>query len=262
MSVRPQREVSRLTRLADARARLRSRHGLDVRAATALDDRLARAVDAEPRGALDDDAIDRVAAQLRVGTTRLLRDAEQLDAIAPWLRERTRAAAAGWVLSAGCSTGEEAFTLAAMVLAASGSLGARSWRVVGVDVDPRAIDRARVAALEPAAVAALPSRLRRYFARVADDDSMRPTPALAAMLEWQRADLQRAPLLHSFDLIVCRNVLVYLDAASSVALLRRLSRHLAADGLLVVARAEASIARSAGLAPADIATDAAVFKRE
>jgi chemotaxis protein methyltransferase CheR len=268
MNPRPRRDAAHAARLEEARAKLRARHGLDVRDATALGDKLARAIEGEVT--IDDEALDRLAGKLRIGTTRLHRDASQLEAIGLWLRDRVRANASGHVLSAGCSTGEEAFTLGAMVLAAAGTLGAQSWRVVGVDIDPKAIDQARVGALDPVAVAALPARLRRWFSASIDArptrparSAIRPSRTLEAMIEWREGDLLRVPLGHRFDLIVCRNVLVYFDAPTSELLLRRLSRHLADDGLLIVARAEASRARAAGLVVAtDVDRDApAIFRR-
>lgn len=169
--------------------------------------------------------------------TRFYRDGAQLDALAAALTPRR-------ALSAGCSTGEEVYTLAMMF---------PSCEVVGIDVDAANIETARRAHYPGAE---LPPRLRRYFR----DDAVDAT--VTARCRFIHADLRKTPLYGPFDAILCRNVLIYFDEAEALELLARLARALAPEGLLLVARAELQLARRVdGLAPVELADDVVAFRR-
>ncbi len=172
--------------------------------------------------------------------TRFYRDAEQLEALVPALSARPRVRA----LSAGCSTGEEVYTLAMMLPASE---------VVGIDLDPANIATAR-AARYPGAE--LPPRLKRYLTGDVVD------PAVAARCRFLHGDLRRTGLFGPFDAILCRNVVIYFDEAEALALLTRLAGALSRDGVLLVARAEIPLARRVeGLAAFELAPDVVAFRR-
>lgn len=172
--------------------------------------------------------------------TRFYRDPAQLDALALALSGRARPR----VLSAGCSTGEEAYTLAMM-------LG--ECEVVGVDLDANRIATARGAKYPGAE---LPLRLRRYLRDGVVD------PNIVARCRFVTGDLVRTALFGPFDAVLCRNVIIYLAEDVALGLLERLAHALAPDGLLLVARAEILLARRvSSLRACSLAEDVVVFRR-
>jgi chemotaxis protein methyltransferase CheR len=172
--------------------------------------------------------------------TRFYRDPPQLDALAAALAGRAHPR----VLSAGCSTGEEAYTVAMM-------LG--DCEVVGVDIDANNIAIARRATYPEAE---LPPRLRRYLREGVVD------AAIVQRCRFRAADLLTTALFGPFDAVLCRNVIIYLAEHDALALLDRLARALAADGILLVARAEILLARRVeSLEAFTLAEDVVAFRR-
>jgi chemotaxis methyl-accepting protein methylase len=201
---------------------------------------------------------------LTINVTRLFRDRDAwaaLDAsvVAPLVDAGGPLRA--W--SAGCASGEEPYSVAALVharLAAAGRLDAlERVRVLGTDVDPRALAAARGGALPAAAFAETAPELRdRYFpphqrravpgGTVAD-----VAPELRGMVDFARHDLLREPPPEGpWDLVTCRNVVIYFDRASQDALFERFHGALAPGGVLFLGKVETLLGRIRALfAPVD-----------
>ena len=110
----------------------------------------------------------------------------------------------------GCSTGEEAYSLAIALLESSGRRSADvPVQIFATDVSERAIEQAR-AGIYPESIAADVSaeRLRRFFTKI--DGSYRINKPVRDLCVFARQDLTRDPPFSKLDLIVCRNVLIYL----------------------------------------------------
>lgn len=153
--------------------------------------------------------------------------------------------AAPRALSAGCSTGEEAFTLASLLLEA----GAPGASVLGWDASEPCITRAREARFAstgwrtPVATA-LPG-IREAI------DGWTIDPALRQMVSFAVRNLisPASAVDGTFDLIVCRNVLLYLGPAAVEQVLTHLAAVLSRDGLLCVGHAESILLRHPALEP-------------
>lgn len=241
---------------------VRARHGVDPLGSLAMRARfdlaLAELPDAGEAPWLDPAVLDAIASRLRVGETRFYRDGAQLEAVADAVLRRALDAGGCRVLSAGCSTGEEVWTLALMLDALAGGRSV-AWEVLGVDVDPVSIEQARAFRYSPATIVSLPPRLRRRV-RVRDG-APEIDPAIVARCRFEVRDLLARVPLGPFDAVFCRNVLVYLEEDVARGLLGRLVSLLAPGGALVVARAEVAIARRAGLAGEEIGANVVVFRR-
>jgi chemotaxis protein methyltransferase WspC len=157
------------------------------------------------------------------------------------------------VLSAGCSTGEEAYSLA-IALREAGVEPADS-RVLGVDLSRAALAAAAVGrysarSFREATVAAVWPDWRPRWCRPVEDD-WQVIDALREGMEFRRANLAKRDFLSEeppFDVIFCRNVLIYFrDDARTVAL-DNLRRLLSPDGLVCAASAEARLLSDAGFA--------------
>jgi len=129
------------------------------------------------------------------------------------------------VWSAGCSTGEEPYSIAIWLMENWSLVDTYNIEIVGSDIDTRALQAAAEGVYGERALARL-SRdvIERYFQRVAGDE-YRIDPGLRNSIEFTRANLIDATDMaryRDFDIVFCRNVLIYFDDAS---------RRLAAENL-------------------------------
>ncbi|HEX8953660.1 MAG TPA: CheR family methyltransferase, partial [Polyangia bacterium] len=152
------------------------------------------------RAAADSAELDRLIELLRVGETRFFRHRAQLAALGERVLPSLRSPVAAW--SAGCASGEEAWTLA-MLLCERGLL----FDVWATDLSATALARAQQGRYPAARVAAdVPAALRaRYFRRIGDDDVV--NDRLRAHVRFAAHNLLAPTGGRELDLILCRNVL-------------------------------------------------------
>lgn len=141
------------------------------------------------------------------------------------------------IWSAGCGRGEEAYT-AAMLLEEASIPGA----VVATDVDQLALLVAREARFDEAAVANLPASLATRFLNRSSHHSktFEVTEAVRARVAFEHADLTITPQvgMMPFDLVCCRNVLIYWNAIMQRAIYSQLISSLHPGGWLCLGEAE------------------------
>jgi chemotaxis methyl-accepting protein methylase len=199
---------------------------------------------------------------LRVGETRFYRDAAQWEAlrrsVLPGMLERRGEAQPLMTLSAGCSTGEEAWTLAMLLSEASQRRG--RVRVLGVDRSEPALVTARSAVYDAAGQQHLPTELAQRFLMPAVDGSVRVVPELQQLVTFQCRDLARDIPPGRYAIIVCKNVLIYFGDEAQDTLVQGLLRALSDDGILLVARSEIPIVRSLGALAHEIAPGITAFR--
>jgi chemotaxis protein methyltransferase CheR len=149
--------------------------------------------------------------------------------------------------SAGCSYGAEAFTMAATCRQA---IPSAIVRVVGTDIDARVIARAREAVFTDEDARGVPNHLMtRFYDR--SGNGWRAKPELRAMVRFEAADLLRLdPGVGTYDLIMCRNTVIYFAESIRDALHGRLARALRPGGYLVIGPTErVASSREIGLEP-------------
>lgn len=142
------------------------------------------------------------------------------------------------IWSAGCASGEEAYTLA-MIL--TELLGANEFRqrvkIYATDVDEDALGQARQASYSANDLQALPPGLQdRYFELVADRYVFRAD--LRRIVIFGRHDLVQDAPISRLDLLVCRNTLMYFNAEAQSRILSRLHFALSDTGILFLGKAE------------------------
>jgi chemotaxis methyl-accepting protein methylase len=174
-----------------------------------------------------------------VQETWFFREAAQFAALADHLA-RELAGRPVTVWSAGCANGQEAYSLA-MVLADS---PVASWRVVATDVSTRALERSRTALYAERELRGLDGPRRDRYLRPAAG-GFQVVPELREHVEVRRHNLTTDMPPGVFDVVFCRNVVIYLQDDEVDALLSRLAGHLAPGGLLFLASSDAG-----GRAPA------------
>jgi chemotaxis protein methyltransferase CheR len=186
------------------------------------------------RGRLDADPAewDVLAGLTPITISRFARDRAVFDGLArvvvPALERTGGGRLHAW--SAGCASGEEAYTLALLWPAMD---------VLATDVHPVVLERARRAAYPPSSLRELTSAEReRGF--VERDGAHVVRPEIAARVTVTRHDLRRAPPGGPFDLVLCRNVaFTYLDDDRRRAVLDRMASAVRAGGALVTGLHEA-----------------------
>jgi chemotaxis protein methyltransferase CheR len=146
------------------------------------------------------------------------------------------------VWSAGCSTGEEPFSLA-MVLRHHLPVE-EGWdiQILATDLSTRVLEQARQTLWPVERAGEIPKHyLRAYMLRGvgSQEGKMKAAPELRALVRFQRVNLNDGDgLAGRFDLVFCRNVLIYFDAASKARVVERLLGHLSPHGLLFLGHAE------------------------
>jgi chemotaxis protein methyltransferase CheR len=181
---------------------------------------------------------------LTVGETYFFREPRQIDAfievVLPALI-RERGGQPVRVLSAGCATGEEAYSLAISIAERLPGLAASQIKILGIDVNPAAIRKARKAQYSAWAFRAAPPGVReRVFIEVGTAAELRR--GLRQMVSFEERNLlDRDPVFWregAFDAIFCRNVLIYLSRPKMVLVIDRLTRSLAPGGYLFLGHSE------------------------
>jgi len=153
---------------------------------------------------------------LLIGVTSFFRDPEAFTAlqeqVIPRLFSGKPAGALIRVWAPGCSTGEEAYSIAILLQEQMEALK-QSFKVqvFATDIDSQAIDVAR-AGLYPASIAAdiSPERLARFFAQESDSGGYRIHKGIRDLLVFSEQDVIKDPPFSKLDLISCRNLLIYM----------------------------------------------------
>jgi two-component system, chemotaxis family, CheB/CheR fusion protein len=179
---------------------------------------------------------------LLIHVTRFFRDPESFEALArevfPAITKERDDDSPIRIWVPGCATGEEAYSVAIALMETLGDRAAHlRIQLFATDVSEQTIEQAR-AGVYPLSVAAdvAPDRLKRYFTKV--DGSFKLNKALHDACVFARHDLTKDPPFSRLDLIVCRNVLIYLDGALQQRLISVFNYALKPEGYLMLGPAE------------------------
>jgi chemotaxis methyl-accepting protein methylase len=183
-----------------------------------------------PAGIPEGEELERLAGYLLLGHTHFYRHEKVWELLAEQLRE-ARGKGTLRALVAGCSTGEEAWTLAML---ATEVLGPAALRVIALDVNARSVEMAAAAAYMERDTARLPGHWRSRYLEPAGPGRVRIGPALRSTVEFQRRNLLAGLPAGPFHLALFRNVLIYLTPDAVERVLAALVALLKAPALLVV----------------------------
>ena len=166
------------------------------------------------------------------------------DRFLPGLVERRRKQSSRRIRAWSCasSTGEEPYSIAMTLCEAFGTL-APPASILATDVDTAVLDTAQrgiypLERVEPVS----PERLKRFFlcGTGSNEGYARVRPELARLVQFKRLNLSdvRWDIQGPFDAVFCRNVMIYFDKPTQHAILQRIARVLAPDGLLFAGHSE------------------------
>jgi chemotaxis methyl-accepting protein methylase len=166
---------------------------------------------------------------LTINVTKFFRNAETWNALRPYLQTLAHARPQLRVWSAGCASGEEPYTIA-VLLAETPAKGF----IDATDVDRLSLERTRQANYPDTAFTEMPADLKRRY--IVEGQ---PVPALRELVRVLAHDLMsQAPPHPPYDLIVCRNVVIYFERQAQERLFEVFVNALAPQGVLVLGKVE------------------------
>lgn len=177
---------------------------------------------------------------LTTNFTSFLREPAHFDflrrTIAPGLKDQIR------IWSAACSTGEEPYTIAFSLIEELGNAAASRIHLLASDISARALATAERGVYQAERFRDFPPDwLSRYLLRGADRAKgwFRVKPAIRGMIEFQRVNLMEPfPPAKSFQVIFCRNVMIYFDKETQQRLVNRFASCLDPGGYLLIGHSE------------------------
>ena len=147
------------------------------------------------------------------------------------------------VWSAGCSTGEEPYTLAIVMNEFGLNHPGFQFRILATDISTTVLKKASLGIYSEDVVRPVASDLRKkYFMRSRDRSSneVRVVPELRQLIEFRRLNFKDADygMTERVDMIFCRNVIIYFDRATQEQILQKLTQHLMPEGYCFVGHSE------------------------
>ena len=163
--------------------------------------------------------------------------------IAPELRARLNSTTPLRVWSAGCSTGQEPYSIAMTLAELSDASRPLNFRILATDINDAVLERARNASFSLNQTLRVPEELRnKYLRRSASQTeagNLQLSPDIQNTVRFERSNLANQPEHpEKFDLIFCRNVIIYFRQDTQRALWRRLRSSLATGGYLFIGHSE------------------------
>lgn len=143
------------------------------------------------------------------------------------------------IWSAGCSSGEEPYSIAMTLHEALSDIAARDARILATDIDTAMVRRGREGRYDAARAEEIPTQLRARHTKRLPDGGIEMLPASRDLISFLPLNLLDAwPMRGPFDVIFCRNVMIYFDKATQRELLDRFAELLQPNGILYVGHSE------------------------
>lgn len=143
--------------------------------------------------------------------------------------------------SAGCSTGEEPYSLAMTLAKALEHEPRWDWKVLATDIDTKTLQHGRMAEYAASVGASIPTDLRNAYSKPVgrQSDRFRMNSNIRDRVVFNRLNLLGPwPITVRFDAVFCRNVIIYFDAETKSSLVSRYAKVLKPDGWLMLGHAE------------------------
>jgi chemotaxis protein methyltransferase CheR len=208
---------------------------------------VSRLTDALPRLRSDAAQLDDLLDRVTINVSQLWRHPDQWARLEGGLLQELAAGGRVRAWSAGCSYGAEAYTLAAIC---NQVIPKATVRIVGTDIDQRMIARAKVGEFSAADARTAPAAaMERWFERT--PNGWRAKPPLQSMTAFEVGDLLKLrPAASSYELIMCRNTVIYFADQIRDDLHARFAHALRPGGVMVIGGTERiTDAASLGLTP-------------
>jgi len=183
--------------------------------------------------------------RITINETSFFRNEPQLrtfeERVLPELMEARKSTKTLRIWSAACSSGEEPYTLA-MQLHRSMGVRLSDWRIeiLGTDISEKVLNMARTGKYHNYSVRGVnPGVLNRYFKQ--DGSNYQLDPDIMSMVHFEKLNLKdvfAARRFGTFDMIMCRNVMIYFDDDMKKSVVKMFHNQLANDGTLFIGHSE------------------------
>jgi chemotaxis protein methyltransferase CheR len=206
------------------------------------------------KGGRDSDLEKAVVEAMTTNETFFFRDKVPFDLFRDVLLPRFLGSRSGTrrlrIWCAAASSGQEPYSLAMLLTEAASRLAGWQVEIVATDISTEVLEKARAGLYSQFEVQrGLPIQLLlRHFSQVGDQWQI--SPQIRAMVTFRHLNLIKDfGQLGTFDIVYCRNVLIYFDPPTKTEVLKRLATNLAPDGALLLGSAETVISLTDALAP-------------
>lgn len=143
------------------------------------------------------------------------------------------------IWSAGCSTGEEPYSIAMTMLSAQRASMIEDKRILATDLDTNVLKKGQSGCYENSKLKSIPQHLRNEFVHSKGTDEFKIAPRASRLISFNRLNLLgNWPFRGPFDFIFCRNVLIYFDAETKAALIDKYANMLKVGGVLYLGHSE------------------------
>ncbi len=145
--------------------------------------------------------------------------------------------------SAGCSTGEEPYTLAMVLSEFAIGKPKFDFRILATDISTRVLEKGKAGVYDEDKVAPVPQSLKKKYllrSKNSSEGTVRIKPLLREKVSFSRLNLMDSSYreLKLFDAIFCRNVIIYFDRSTQERFIARICKHLKPGGFLFVGHSE------------------------
>jgi chemotaxis protein methyltransferase CheR len=143
------------------------------------------------------------------------------------------------IWSAGCSSGQEPYSIALTILSALPDARSFDVRILATDINTQVLETARRAVYTTEEVAGIPPELRRSWLETAGAGHSRLDEGPRGLITFRQLNLNSAwPMRGLFDAVFCRNVVIYFDEKTQMRLLNRISSLIRPGGYLYLGHSE------------------------
>ncbi len=182
-----------------------------------------------------DEEIQKLIDTIGVNVSRFYRDKNVFNAffnkVLPYLKTKS-SFIKGW--SAGCAGGEEAYTLAIMLF----DFSIKNFKIIGTDFDKEVIESAQKGIFESRSFEEFPLRLKIKYIEKTEEDKFKIKDFIRAHTNFILHNLLSSPPAEDFDVILCRNVLIYMEKDAQKKVFENLTSALVKGGILVLGKVE------------------------
>lgn len=186
---------------------------------------------------------------ISTNTTHLFRENRHFELlreiITQWVDDRAwrQQHSALRIWSAGCSSGEEPYSLAMVAHHALAGCPGVELKILATDLSVQMLSQAKLGVFESHKVGTVPPQYKsKYLRKVTPDDRvcLQVVPELRRLITFSRFNLMTPtfPFRNGFDIVFCRNVMIYFDRPTQQALVNRFADQLHGGGYLMIGHSE------------------------
>ncbi|HRX83788.1 MAG TPA: protein-glutamate O-methyltransferase [Phycisphaerae bacterium] len=186
---------------------------------------------------------------ISTNTTHLFREKHHFDFLARVLREWT--SDARWcsanrevrIWCAASSSGEEPYSIAMTADDVLRNVSGVGLKILATDISTRMLAKAKAGVFEAERIETVPGPFRQRYLRKAagrGEDLVEVVPELKRFITFSRFNLMTPtfPFRHGFNVVFCRNVMIYFDRATQQTLVNKMAHHLHGGGYLLIGHSE------------------------